>query len=102
MLTEHRSILDNMARVLVERETIYTAEVDMLMKGAGYAEVLAYMEEHDKDMPDEPFGKAEDVKSEPESTDMGGSDAVKGEKEGTHAKGGAKKSENPDTDGESE
>ena len=56
LLLEHRSILDNMARVLVERETIYTAEVDMLMKGASYEEVLSYMEEHDKNVPDRPFG----------------------------------------------
>ncbi len=61
LLSENRSILDNMARVLVERETIYTAEVDMLMKGAGYAEVLAYMEEHDKDVPDAPFGEKKEA-----------------------------------------
>ena len=54
LLSENRSVLDNMARVLVERETIYTAEVNLLMKGASYAEVLEYMEEHDK----EPFGAA--------------------------------------------
>ncbi len=58
LLSENRSVLDNMARVLVERETIYTAEVNLLMKGASYAEVLEYMEEHDKGMPDEPFGAA--------------------------------------------
>ncbi len=57
LLMENRPILDNMARVLVERETIYTAEVDMLMRGAGYKEVLAYMEEHDKSAPDNPFGR---------------------------------------------
>lgn len=55
LLTENRSVLDNMSRVLVERETIYTAEVDMLMKGASYEEVLKYMEEHDKEVPDHPF-----------------------------------------------
>jgi len=58
LLTENRSILDNMARVLVEMETIYTDEVDMLMKGADYKEVIAYMEKHDKNAPDRPFGKA--------------------------------------------
>lgn len=58
LLSENRSILDNMARVLVERETIYTAEVDMLMKGASYEEVLKYMEDHDKAQPDNPFGRA--------------------------------------------
>ena len=56
LLKDHRAILDNMARVLVERETIYTAEVDMLMEGASYTEVLDYMERHDKGMPDDPFG----------------------------------------------
>ena len=55
LLTENRSILDNMARVLVECETIYTAEVDMLMRGASWEEVVAYMEEHDKGAPDDPF-----------------------------------------------
>ena len=55
LLTENRKILDNMARVLVERETIYTAEVDMLMRGASWEEVLKYMEEHDQNAPDDPF-----------------------------------------------
>lgn len=57
LLSENREILDNMARVLVERETIYTDEVDMLMSGKSYKEVLEYMEKHDKDMPERPFGK---------------------------------------------
>ena len=48
LLTENRSILDNMARVLIERETIYTEEVDMLMEGKTYAEVIAYMDEQDE------------------------------------------------------
>ena len=65
LLSENRPILDNMARVLVERETIYTAEVDMLMKGAGYSEVLAYMEEHDKEHPDNPFGHSEPRSEKP-------------------------------------
>ena len=30
----------------------------MLMKGASWEEVLAYMEEHDKGTPDDPFGMA--------------------------------------------
>ena len=44
LLKENRHILDNMARVLVERETIYTEEVSMLMKGASYTEVLEFMD----------------------------------------------------------
>ena len=74
LLSENRSILDNMARVLVERETIYTAEVDMLMKGASYTEVLEYMENHDKGVPDAPFGgkekkSASEEKKETETKD---------------------------------
>ena len=57
LLSENRSILDNMARVLVERETIYTDEVDMLMSGKDYKEVLEYMEKHDSGKPDSPFGR---------------------------------------------
>ena len=64
LLSENRSILDNMAHVLVERETIYTAEVDMLMNGAPYTEVLEYMEQHDKGRPDDPFGTQSAKKTE--------------------------------------
>ena len=44
LLKENRSILDNMSRLLVEKETIYTEEVAMLMKGASYKEVMEAME----------------------------------------------------------
>ncbi len=47
LLQENRSVLDNMARVLVERETIYNEEVMLLVKGAGYKEVLEYMDKND-------------------------------------------------------
>lgn len=33
LLSSHRDILDNMARTLVEKETIYTEEVELLMEG---------------------------------------------------------------------
>ena len=47
LLKENRAVLDNMARVLVERETIYNEEVMLLVKGAGYKEVLEYMDKND-------------------------------------------------------
>lgn len=47
LLTEKRSILDNMARVLIEKETIYSEEVDLLMEGKDYKEVIEYMDKHD-------------------------------------------------------
>lgn len=91
LLLENRAILDNMARVLVERETIYTPEVDMLMKGASYEEVLKYMEDHDKAAPDNPFGRAaaameaEKAVSEGSSSDMGTTSSAKPENDGEHA-----------------
>ncbi|MBQ7369637.1 MAG: ATP-dependent zinc metalloprotease FtsH [Clostridia bacterium] len=55
LLKENRSILDNMSRVLVEKETIYTEEVDMLMKGADYKEVIAFMDSQDGTRRTNPF-----------------------------------------------
>ena len=59
LLIEHKSVLDNMARVLIERETIYTEEVDMLMDGKSYTEVIEYMDEQDKKKEENPFKKFE-------------------------------------------
>ena len=84
LLIEHRSILDNMARVLVERETIYTAEVNMLMKGASYEEVLAYMESHDKGMPDHPFG-AENAGASPISPAQNATETFMADPEGENS-----------------
>ncbi len=59
LLKENRSILDNMSRVLVEKETIYTEDVAMLMKGADYKEVIAAMEEREGEHEANPFGRVE-------------------------------------------
>ena len=59
LLKENRSILDNMSRVLVEKETIYTEEVNMLMKGATYEEVIADMERREGEHEANPFARAE-------------------------------------------
>ena len=55
LLKENRSILDNMSRVLVEKETIYTEEVGMLMKGADYKEVIEFMDAQDGSRRENPF-----------------------------------------------
>lgn len=72
LLSENRSILDNMARVLIERETIYAEEVDMLIEGKSYAEVLKYMDEQGEKSADNRFKKFEnendsDIKPEEKS-----------------------------------
>lgn len=59
LLTANRSVLDNMARVLIERETIYTEEVDMLMAGKTHTEVMQYMDEQDTKNAENPFKKFE-------------------------------------------
>lgn len=62
LLQESRSILDNMSRVLVEKETIYTEEVEMLMKGASYKEVIEAMEKAEGAHEANPFARV-DVES---------------------------------------
>ncbi len=65
LLMENRSILDNMARVLVEKETIYTTEVEMLMKGATWQEVVDEMEKNAEARARDPFAAM--IKDEPVS-----------------------------------
>ena len=45
LLTENRKILDNMANLLIEKETIYAEEVDAIINGADYKEVAKKLEE---------------------------------------------------------
>ena len=57
LLTENRKVLDNMARVLVERETIYTDEVDMLLEGKTVEEVYEFMDTKEKLIQENPFSR---------------------------------------------
>ena len=67
LLKENRSVLDNMSRVLVEKETIYTEEVNMLMKGATYEEVIADMERREGQHEANPFARAESKEEAPKA-----------------------------------
>ncbi|MBE7084688.1 MAG: ATP-dependent zinc metalloprotease FtsH, partial [Clostridiales bacterium] len=58
LLKENRAIMDNMSRVLVEKETIYTEEVKMLMQGADWKEVIAFMEAREGTHESNPFASA--------------------------------------------
>ncbi len=44
LLTDNRSILDNMAQLLIEKETIYAEEVDAIINGADYKQVALALE----------------------------------------------------------
>ena len=50
ILTEKINVLHNMARVLVEKETIHTEEVDMLMQGKSVEEVIAFMDQRESEL----------------------------------------------------
>ena len=55
LLSANRRVLDNMARVLIERETIYTDEVDLLLDGVSVDEVYAFMDKNEKLEEEDPF-----------------------------------------------
>ncbi len=69
ILSENRKVMENMARVLLECETIYSEEVDMLMDGASPEEVkqalkerLSYKASHREAMEKAPVKKLSDFK----------------------------------------
>ena len=57
LLAENRNLLDNMARLLVERETIFTEEVDLLMQGKSVEEIMEFMDENERSLRENPFEK---------------------------------------------
>lgn len=59
LLMENRSKLDVMARVLVEKETIYTEEVELIMKDATYAEVIEKTGDIEEKVKENPFARFE-------------------------------------------
>lgn len=78
LLTENRKVLDSMARVLIERETIYTDEVDMLLDGKTVEEVYEYMDTKEKEMQENPFSRftnakvnADDKSEKSDKTEVG-------------------------------
>lgn len=80
LLTENRSIMDNMSRVLVEKETIYTEEVRMLMNGASYKEVIEEMDKREGQHESNPFARMTSVSKEHVVSDSDtGAEEVKSE-----------------------
>ena len=45
IVRENRSLLDNLVRVLIERETVYAEEFELIMKGASVEEVIKVIDE---------------------------------------------------------
>ncbi len=67
MLAKNKKLLDNMARLLVERETIYSEEVDMLMEGKSVEEIMAFMDENESTLKENPFDRKSIFVSEKEA-----------------------------------
>ena len=65
ILTSKIDVLHNMARVLVEKETIHTEEVDMLMAGKSVEDVVAFMEARENSGKDSSNAVATPVVEEP-------------------------------------
>ena len=55
LLKENKKLLDNMARLLVERETIFSEEVEMLMEGKSVEEIMLFMDENERTLSQNPF-----------------------------------------------
>lgn len=67
ILTEKTDVLHNMARILIEKETIHTEEVNMLMQGKSVEEVIAFMDKREaqpeiKQSQEQPTVQEEDKK----------------------------------------
>ena len=104
LLKEHKPLLDTMARVLVERETIFSEEVDMIMEGKSADDVIAFMDENERTLSQNPFSRkaGPDAVKEYEKKNaavMG--DAVKDEKEET-AGGATEEKSKEKTDGKTD
>ena len=58
LLKAHKKLLDNMARLLIERETIFSEEVDMLMEGKTPDEIMVFMDENEQKLSENPFERS--------------------------------------------
>ena len=66
LLAENKKLLDNMARLLVERETIFSEEVDMLMEGKSVEEIMEFMDKNERSLRENPFKRKSVIISEKE------------------------------------
>lgn len=72
LLKAHKKLLDNMARLLIERETIFSEEVDMLMEGKTPDEIMVFMDENEQKLSENPFERSVNhviIKEESEKKD---------------------------------
>jgi cell division protease FtsH len=63
LLSENRALLDTMARVLIEKQTIYAEEVNLIMEGKSTEEVIDFMNKNEQALSENPF--ARDLRNAP-------------------------------------
>ena len=93
LLSENKKLLENMARLLIERETIFSEEVEMLMKGKSVAEIMEFMDANEKNLQENPFKRSAEnviIKENPETI----------EEKGEEKQAETKETEENKTDGE--
>ena len=66
LLSANKQLLHNMARLLIEKETIYQDEVELIMQGKEVSEISAYMDKKESERLENPFG-TKDKKEKTES-----------------------------------
>ena len=69
LIKENISYLEVMAKLLLEKETIFKEEVDMIMQGKTLEEILADMDERDRQRAENPFGEKRETATEVENTE---------------------------------
>ena len=57
LLSENRALLDVMARVLIEKQTIYAEEVNLIMEGKSAEEVIEFMNKNEEALSENPFAR---------------------------------------------
>ena len=99
LLNENKSLLDVMARVLIERETIYGEEVNLIMEGKSAEEVIAFMDANEGRLSENPFER--NVTTAPvtdETASVKEKETEKSDIEKTDDKESATDSEKPESD----
>ena len=69
LLSENKKLLDTMARVLIERETIFSEEVDLIMEGKSAEEIFEYMDNNNSFLKSNPFEKNKTIIKEEKEKD---------------------------------
>lgn len=73
ILTSKMDVLHNMARILFEKETIHTEEVNMLMEGKSVEEIIAFMDKREEEseikLPEEKHQTFDELEQEQKALD---------------------------------